>query len=127
MVRYGNRFFQIESKSRNSALGRRQVLVCQGRHGGLTIEYRGGELRFQEIAGPAGPQMLMDPRKSERKDVAVARTQKWVPPPNHPWREMARREVEKRALKQAAACNHQKQKTKIQKKGTQYKRAPLLE
>src|SRR5438309_4793259 len=47
VVRYQNRFFQLEPQSRY-APARGQVLVCEGRHGGIEIEYRGRALRWQE-------------------------------------------------------------------------------
>jgi hypothetical protein len=35
VVRYSNRFFQLEPQSRHYAPARDKVLVCEGRHGSL--------------------------------------------------------------------------------------------
>jgi hypothetical protein len=104
VVRYQNRWLQIEGPSRASA--RKKVTVWEGRHGGLAIEYAGRAQRWREIAAPRKP------RKEESKPAAgrvlqrqSGRSQrKWVPPANHPWREAARRGVKERALKQAAVA-----------------------
>src|SRR6266478_10061643 len=45
VVRYQNRFFQLEPQSRHYAPAQDQVLVCEGRHGSIVIEYRDGALR----------------------------------------------------------------------------------
>src|SRR5262249_35235064 len=69
-----------------------KVLVCEGRYGSIAIEYRGHALRWQEIpaaAQPRVPKERVDPRK------------KGVPPPNHPWREPARRAVKEREMRMA--------------------------
>src|SRR5229473_3002489 len=41
VVRYDNRFFQLERQSQHYAPARSQVQVCEGREGTLAIEYRG--------------------------------------------------------------------------------------
>ena len=56
VVRYDNRFFQLEPQSQSYAPTRSKVLVCEGRYGGLAIEYRGRPLRWREIDAPAKPQ-----------------------------------------------------------------------
>jgi len=53
VVRYDNRFFQLEPQSQSYAPTRSKVLVCEGRYGGLAIEYRGRPLRWREIDAPA--------------------------------------------------------------------------
>jgi hypothetical protein len=90
VVRYANRYFQLET---HHAPARSKVWVCEGRHGGIAIEYRGQALRWKEILAPA-------PHTEER--VAEPRKPKWVPPANHPWREAIRRDLEKRE-RQASA------------------------
>jgi hypothetical protein len=40
VVRYDNRFFQLEPQSRHYAPAKGQVVVCEGREGSLAIEYR---------------------------------------------------------------------------------------
>jgi hypothetical protein len=95
VVRYENRFFQLASRQYAPAEGK--VMVCEGRHGSITIEYRGRALSCREIAAPARP-----------KECEVKPTggrpgrRKWVPPANHPWRGAILRAQQKRELKAAA-------------------------
>ena len=95
VVRYSNRFFQLETASGHFAPAGDKVLVCEGRHGCLAIEYRGRALRWQEIPAPARPKVLVQ-RSSEARAPKVQR--KWVPPANHPWREPASRKIQRQAL-----------------------------
>jgi hypothetical protein len=53
VVRYDNRFFQLEPHGHHYAPSQSKVLVCAGRHGSIAIEYRGHALRWQEIPAPA--------------------------------------------------------------------------
>jgi transposase len=103
VVRYDNRFFQLEPQGRHYAPAQSKVLVCEGRHGSIAIEYRGRALRWQEIAAPARPSA---PEAAERAaKPSPARTKpKWVPPAQHPWRQAVRREMQKRASKLAAVA-----------------------
>src|SRR6266446_8530784 len=104
VVRYQNRFFQLEPQSRHYAPAQDQVLVCEGRHGSIVIEYRDGALRWQEIPAPAKPSVLHSRPVIERAAVLspVLTKRKWVPPANHPWREAVRRGRDK-AERRAAA------------------------
>ncbi len=52
VVRYDNRFFQLQPQSRHYAPARGKVWVCEGREGSLSIEYRGRPLPWQEIQPP---------------------------------------------------------------------------
>ena len=98
VVRYSNRFFQIEPQGRNYAPARSKVLVCEGRHGNLAIEYRGRELRFQEIPAPAKLQVRRPQTSGPRPHVPTAvKNRKWKPAANHPWHQGIRRELRKRA------------------------------
>ena len=106
VVRYVNRFFQLERQRQNYAPARSKVLVCEGRYGGLAIEYRGRSLRWQEIVAPAKPQVLETTTSNARPRVPVAvKKRKWKPSANHPWHEAARGEVQKRAPKWAATAS----------------------
>jgi transposase len=100
VVRYDNRFFQLQPQSRHYAPARGKVLVCEGRHGNVAIEYRGHALKSQEIPAPSKPDAAV-----QRTSEAVPPTAKknWVRPANHPWREAARRAMEKRASNGAVA------------------------
>lgn len=96
VVRYENRFFQLQRQSRNYAPARGQVLVCEGRHGKIAIEYRGRELEWREIPAPAEPCALAVPPAQKLRGSTPKR--KWVPAADHPWRKAIRR-----AVKQASA------------------------
>jgi transposase len=100
VVRYENRFFQLEAESRNYAPAKGKVVVWERRDGQLGIEYRGRAVRWQEIAAPAGP--AIQQRRST--PAAKLRKPKWVPPAGHPWREAARRQVGRKAWKQGGAA-----------------------
>ena len=97
VVRYDNR---LESQSGHYAPAQGKVLVCEGRYGNIAIEYRGRALRWQEIAAPCKPGVEV---KRANQPVPPTAKRKWVPPANHPWREAARRAMEKRASKGAVA------------------------
>jgi transposase len=104
VIRYCNRWFQLELQSRHSGSAQKRVLVCEGRHGNIAIEYRGRRLSWQEIPAPAKAgveeaQATVE-RASKPKGPQVQR--KWVPPNNHPWREAARRGEQRRDRKLAA-------------------------
>ena len=95
VVRYANRYFQLEPQNRHYALARSKVLVCEGRHGAIAIEYRGRVLRWEEI--PAPPQ----PRIESERQFRVRH--KWVPSADHPWREAARRGAQRKASRGAVS------------------------
>jgi hypothetical protein len=103
VVRYQNRWLQVEGPSRASAS--KKVTVWEGRHGGLAIEYAGRAQRWREIAAPRKPLKEESKPATERGlQRPPGRSQrKWVPPANHPWREAARRAMEKRVSKGAVA------------------------
>lgn len=49
VVRYQNRWFQLEAQRATATHPQGLVLVCEGRHGNIAIEYRGRPLRWQEV------------------------------------------------------------------------------
>lgn len=104
VVRYQNRWFQLAPQSRHSGSAQNKVLVCEGRHGKIAIEYRGRALRWQEISAPAKPGVTEAKPAVERtsKPKPPQGQRKWVPPSNHPWREAARRGERQRDRKLAA-------------------------
>jgi transposase len=104
VVRYENRWFQLARQSRQGAAAQDRVLVCEGRHGNIAIQYRGRPLRWQEIAAPAKPSVTKA-KPAVEPDTPTKPPQvkqKWVPSANHPWREAARRGEQQRARKLAA-------------------------
>jgi hypothetical protein len=97
VVRYDNRFFQLERQSRHYAPARGQVAVCEAQDGSLAIEYRGRALPWQEIPPPLRPTSeARAPRHAGAAPVARRAKRKWAPSADHPWRWAARRrEIEK--------------------------------
>ena len=72
------------------------MLVCEGRHGNIAIEYRGRALRWKEIAAPTRQSVLAVSAPSEpRVPTALAR-RKWAPAAHHPWRKPFCRAEQKR-------------------------------
>jgi len=94
VVRYENRFFQLERQRRHYAPAKGQVVVCEGREGNITIEYRGQRLPWREIPAPVKPH-LQEARPAVA--AAIAR-RKRVPAADHPWRQAARRAAQRREL-----------------------------
>ena len=104
VVRYENRYFQLEPQSRQYGPARSKVLVCEGPHGNIAIEYRGRALHWREIAAPAQPHVLAaPPSEHPRVPIALAK-RRWVPPANHPWNEAARRGAQRKAGRESAAA-----------------------
>ena len=91
VVRYDNRFFQLQAQSRHYTPAKGQVVVGEGKDGSLAIEYRGRALRWEEIQPPAKPSAppLAPPTHDGTEPVVGARKPKWAPPANHPWRQTA--------------------------------------
>lgn len=91
VVRYDNRFLQIQPQSQHYAPSKGKVLVCEGRDGSLGIEYRGRALRWEEILPPAPPKgQETRPRGQREVDQAPGLAKrKWVPAADHPWRQQA--------------------------------------
>ena len=102
VVRYENRYFQLPPQ-RHSAPVRGKALVCEGRHGQITIEYRGRSLGWREIAAPTRPKAA-DRAVTRSPSVPIAYGQrKWTPPADHPWKQAAGRAARRKALREAAA------------------------
>jgi transposase len=101
VVRYDNRFFQLQRQSRHYAPAHSQVLVCEKRHGSIAIEYRGRELDWREIPAPAKPSVLAPAIEGVKKLSLPATKRKWVPAADHPWRKAVRRTVEQKAAREA--------------------------
>ena len=103
VVRYNNRFFQIERQSRHYAPARGKVLVCEGRNGTVVIEYRGNALSWKEIPAPSKP---VSESKPSAKPAVLPKSKSmkkaWVPAVDHPWRQAACRGARRRAKKLAA-------------------------
>jgi hypothetical protein len=103
VVRYANRYFQLQPQS-YSAPARGKVLVCEGRHGQIAIEYRGRALSWREIAAPARPSRVeVQPVRTPGVPMSFGK-RKWTPPADHPWKQAAGRAAREKALREAAAA-----------------------
>ena len=93
VVRYNNRYFQLQPQSRNYAPASGKVKVCEGREGSLVIEYREHAQPWQEIPPPA--KSMAQPAGASRSASVTATAsrvkRKWVPAADHPWRQAGRR------------------------------------
>ena len=96
VVRCDNRFFQLQRRGRHYPPTQGKVLVCEGRHGQITVEYRGRALHWQEIPAPAKPSVLEVPQEARRGSKTVLGKPKWVPSRHHPWREAFSRAEQER-------------------------------
>ncbi len=95
VVRYDNRFFQLERQSRHYAPARGQVLVCEWPDGRLDIEYRGRAVLWREIPAPTKPSVREAKQVGSRisSPAPGPAKRKWVPAADHPWRRAIHREV----------------------------------
>ena len=101
VVRYDNRYFQLEPQNRHYPPARSKVLVCEGRDGSVSMEYRGRALGWKEIAAPVKPRPKGE-AVSVRPVLATVK-RKRVPAADHPWRQPACPEGRRRALQEAEA------------------------
>jgi len=100
VVRYGNRFFQLEPQSHNYAPARGRVMVCEWPDGRLEIEYRGRAVPWREMAAPVRasvPEAKPGVERAKAPSPAMPK-RKWVPPADHPWRQAIQRDVARRAI-----------------------------
>ena len=77
VVRYDNRYFQLERQSRYAPT-RGKVLVCEWEDGRLAIEYRGKEVAWKQLPGAPGQGAVRRPRPAKRSAP--------TPAVDHPWR-----------------------------------------
>ncbi len=98
VVRYENRFFQLEPQSGNYAPARSKVVVCEWPDGRVEIEYRGHRVPWREVPRPVPLRMREAPPALQRAAASSLPRlkRKWVPPADHPWRQSILRGVEKR-------------------------------
>ncbi len=64
VVRYDNRWFQVQAQSRKYAPAQGQVVVCEWQDGTMEIEYRGRKLPWKEIFGTpprVGAELALSP------------------------------------------------------------------
>lgn len=83
VVRYENRYFQLERES-DYPPRQAKVTVCEWEEGRIEIRYKGKARPHREIAPP-----------QPKQQAAVSSVKKppkassWTPPANHPWRQQA--------------------------------------
>jgi len=96
VVRYENRFFQLQPGTHHYAPAKSRVVVCESRNGSLTIEYRGRAMRGEEIPVSARAAGKESTELGQQRGGLALRhpKRKWVPPADHPWRRPACRRVE---------------------------------
>ena len=99
VVRYEGRFFQLEPQSRNYAPARAKVVVCEWPEGRVEIEYRGRAVPWREIPAPvrASPPEVKPAVEPTQVPMPAIAKRKWIPPPDHPWRQAARYGAQRRA------------------------------
>lgn len=85
VVRYENRFLQIQRQSRHYAPARSKVTVCQWEDGRLEIFYREQKVAWKEIDTPAVAEAL--PRPAQKTVVQHWKSSKPNKPgADHPWK-----------------------------------------
>lgn len=82
VVRYENRYFQVQRQARRYAPAKATVKVCTWEDGRLEIQYRGQALSWQEIAVPV-PAPVPNPNVLKANS---ARRKPPTPGADHPWR-----------------------------------------
>jgi hypothetical protein len=82
VVRYENRYFQVQRQARRYAPAKATVKVCVWEDGRLEIHYRGQALPWQEIAAPASTPVP----KPDGVKANSAKRKPPVPGADHPWR-----------------------------------------
>jgi transposase len=90
VVRYDNRFLQLERQS-GHAPARSIVVVCEGMDGELEIRYRNRVMRWTEIppgctAAPLAPHLTARPPRSRAPRERVIAPGRRRPSADHPWR-----------------------------------------
>lgn len=73
VVRYDNRFFQVQAQSRKWAPAQGKVVVCEWQDGTVEIEYRGQKLPWKETLS-AGPRVSAEAGASRLFRVAACAT-----------------------------------------------------
>lgn len=81
VVRYANRYFQVQRHGRKYAPARAQVTVCEWEDGRLEIRYRGARVEWVEIAAPAAR------RVQPAATAKPVRHRTVVPKADHPWKQ----------------------------------------
>src|SRR5258708_39593418 len=92
VVRYENRWFQLQRQSGHYAPARGRVQVYEAAEGKIAMEYRGGELKWEEIAAPVKPPAQPVMARAAPTVKMPLRRGKTIPAADHPWRRYADKE-----------------------------------
>lgn len=89
-VRWRNRWFQVDARHQGMNLAGKEIIVRERLDQSLAMVWRRQFLRFKEL-----------PARPVRVTVASSATPRvvWTPPPEHPWREAARRHMAMKAAR----------------------------
>jgi hypothetical protein len=90
VVRYDNRFFQVERQSHYPP-ARATVLVREAADGQVEIRYRDRAMRMTEITGTAVAPAPAPPAR--RATSTATRRTRYVPDREHPWQQMNARDI----------------------------------
>jgi hypothetical protein len=82
VVRYENRYFQLE-RSSDYPPRQAKVRVCEWEDERIEIRYQAKARPYREIAAPQPPEIAV------RLAIKPPRTSGWKPPAGHPWRKSA--------------------------------------
>jgi transposase len=85
VVRYANRWFQLERQS-GHAPARSRVLVCEAADGHIAIRYRDRLMRWTEITPGTVPAPVVPRTPTPPPRPRVKHTRPWRPSAEHPWR-----------------------------------------
>ena len=81
VVRYENRYFQVQRHGRRYAPAKAKVTVCEWEDGRMEIRYRGARVEWQEIAAPPARRVRPAATAKPVRHRAVA------PKADHPWKQ----------------------------------------
>ena len=93
-VQYHNAIYQIQTSRPTYALRKATVIVCEDRHGAITIEYKGKALTYTvyrqaphqaEVVSSKQIAMRLDGLAGSKK--SAKKRKPYIPPPDHPWRQ----------------------------------------
>jgi transposase len=81
VVRYENRYLQVQTSGRRQAPAKAKVVVCEWEDGRLEIRYRGQKLQWEELADKPEPRRETS---AEKKSKPYGGT---PPTAQHPWKQ----------------------------------------
>ena len=70
--------------------------MWESAEGRIGIEYRGRAVRWREIPAPVNPSEPKAAHRGASTPTPPRTKRRWTPPADHPWREAARRQMERK-------------------------------